>query len=609
MPTGSDYPGGPGSWDTILDFSKVIIGLGSATVAAMVAVLSSDFSARLMPLAKVGLLIILLLSSIAILASVFVIIRYADLAKKREQKDERNTKTQRVFLRIITNVSFFCFWFLFVIIFLGGVVFWIYPEAIVQPRILESQHPAVASARRHRRYVWTQLMPDQGAPRGGLIVRAIVGPNEPCPSLNSSGQSRPLAKRPNHFPGAFPITVCEDAHFQAGSATLTFADGQRYRLPRRPKPITDLVVVGDTGCRVTFFGAPQHCNHPDKWPFADIARSMQTPRPQLVIHVGDYHYLERSCPQPELCGDGPNGYNWSAWERDFFLPATELLRAAPWIPLRGNHENCSRAGIGWMLFFYPKIGDVGELPCQTVTDAFVYRLAQNHYLIASDAAEAGGTYKPFQTNRETLKRTADRLNGLPGDALVWLSIHRPIWFHPGTATLSTQNLCTQKLSAHLDSLDPRDWATLGVLIDDAKGAGLYCGLRDLILTRPPDGAAISLVLSGDTHLYQLLRAVPAAADARKPWPYQLIAGHGGTSLEDADAYPAFVEGADFVAGYEQDRYTGVGEVAFGYAVFRRADEQSLRQWHVDFRDASGSNVWSDCLIDFDDPNTTMDCER
>jgi hypothetical protein len=46
------------------------------------------------------------------------------------------------------------------------------------------------------------------------------------------------------------------------------------------------------------------------------------------------------------CAGSPWGYGWDAWEADVFAPAEPLLRAAPWIVVRGNHESCNRAGPG-----------------------------------------------------------------------------------------------------------------------------------------------------------------------------------------------------------------------------------------------------------------------
>lgn len=71
-------------------------------------------------------------------------------------------------------------------------------------------------------------------------------------------------------------------------------------------------------------------------------------QPDLVMHIGDYHYRENACPSDIAgCKDSPWGYGWDTWEADLFKPAAPLLAAAPWIVVRGNHEECARAGQGW----------------------------------------------------------------------------------------------------------------------------------------------------------------------------------------------------------------------------------------------------------------------
>jgi hypothetical protein len=49
----------------------------------------------------------------------------------------------------------------------------------------------------------------------------------------------------------------------------------------------------------------------------------------------------------------PWGYGWDTWKADFFDPAQALLKAAPWVMVRGNHETCTRAGQGWWRFLDP----------------------------------------------------------------------------------------------------------------------------------------------------------------------------------------------------------------------------------------------------------------
>ncbi len=109
----------------------------------------------------------------------------------------------------------------------------------------------------------------------------------------------------------------------------------------------------------------QPCNDARQWPFAAIARKAADLKPDLVIHVGDYLYRgERVSGElmPDVRGT-PFGDNWpekKRWAADFFTPAQPLLAAAPWVFVRGNHEDCQRAGPGWTRLLAPRAVRSGE---------------------------------------------------------------------------------------------------------------------------------------------------------------------------------------------------------------------------------------------------------
>src|SRR4029077_15152285 len=49
--------------------------------------------------------------------------------------------------------------------------------------------------------------------------------------------------------------------------------------------------------------------------------------------------------------------------KDFFKPAEPLLLAAPWVMVRGNHENCfGKNGDGWFFLLQPEFGTVSGCP-------------------------------------------------------------------------------------------------------------------------------------------------------------------------------------------------------------------------------------------------------
>ena len=201
---------------------------------------------------------------------------------------------------------------------------------------------------------------------GGTAVARVITSSPTCPDLEVDAarvamtlRAAPatLPLRPTisgqaaSKPPAFPVTTCEaPVPPRARSASV---GGHALPLPK-PTP-QRIVVIGDSGCRLKLSdGAFQRCNDPAEWPFAQIAGVAAKMRPDLVIHVGDYHYRENACPVGEAgCAASPWGYGWDTWDADFFTPARDLLAAAPWIFVRGNHESCNRAGQGWWRFLDP----------------------------------------------------------------------------------------------------------------------------------------------------------------------------------------------------------------------------------------------------------------
>lgn len=198
------------------------------------------------------------------------------------------------------------------------------------------------------------------------IARVVIS-DTVCPVLEQDGQAaimqvrvaaatpalRPTVSKPEDSkPSAFPVLICEAPL----RTPLTSASVAGIALPIPKATIQKIVVIGDTGCRLQssskYF---QPCNDGAGWAFQSVAKAAAAFQPDLVIHVGDYHYRENACP-PGLasCQDSPWGYGWDTWRADFFTPAQALLRAAPWVVVRGNHESCRRGGQGWWRLMDPR---------------------------------------------------------------------------------------------------------------------------------------------------------------------------------------------------------------------------------------------------------------
>ncbi|MGZ3241616.1 MAG: metallophosphoesterase, partial [Burkholderiaceae bacterium] len=164
---------------------------------------------------------------------------------------------------------------------------------------------------------------------------------------------RPTRSAPTDSkPSVFPVLTCEK---KIPPNTRSAMIGT-LSLPLPAADIKRIVIIGDTGCRLKKSDAAyQACNDGNLYPFAKVATAAAHWKPDLVVHVGDFHYRENACAIGNAgCAGSPWGYGWDAWQADFFKPAAALLKAAPWVMVRGNHESCARAGQGWWRLLDPR---------------------------------------------------------------------------------------------------------------------------------------------------------------------------------------------------------------------------------------------------------------
>src|SRR5438105_4203396 len=122
-----------------------------------------------------------------------------------------------------------------------------------------------------------------------------------------------------------------------------------------PVPVSNpkrIAILGDTGCRMKKSDeAFQACNDSASWRFPSIAATIAARKPDLVLHVGDYHYRENACPDGLTgCRGSAWGYGSDVWDADLLQAGAPLLAAAPWLVVRGNHEECRRGGQGWFRY-------------------------------------------------------------------------------------------------------------------------------------------------------------------------------------------------------------------------------------------------------------------
>ena len=446
--------------------------------------------------------------------------------------------------------------------------------------------------------VWTQLRPDTAGATGQLFARAIVARDAACPPLMVNDANWPTNLRTDGSDPDFPIKYCEAA--VPGDARATLGG---VKLNARPSVPRKIVVIGDTGCRITDYTA-QNCDSAADWPFARIAQAASAIKPDLVIHVGDYHYREKPCAGRAGCADSPSGDNWRTWHADFFKPAAPLLAAAPWLMLRGNHEDCARAGAGWNLLLRPVLGlKPGErCPDDTAPDLFGFDKLR---LIVADTASADGygRDKRVVTYRNQVRGVAKQLS--PGGE-TWLLTHHAMWVSyarsKGKDNYDTDDLF-ERVAGGLDkavredvckaTVSPistyRDWLVGKVPAansnegnsDPRKRAEAPC--LEEATSAPLASPGISLVLSGHTHLFQMFAPDDTTA---KNHPIQLVVGNGGDALEAADEFPDAINKLSSAAA---NLFGMPGRLwmrhAFGFTVLEKPDGAAA--WTATLHDADG----------------------
>lgn len=391
----------------------------------------------------------------------------------------------------------------------------------------------------------------------GQAVARVVTADADCPDILIDGKSSPMSlraraetipQRPtasspaDSKPASFPLNTCE----YPLPGNIARASVGKISLPLPKASPQRIVVVGDSGCRMKQAdNAWQDCSDPNVWPFAQIARVAASFNPDLVVHVGDYHYRENPCQEGRAgCQGSPWGYGWDAWEADFFTPAAPLLAAAPWVVARGNHEECARAGQGWFRFLDPRPYDAGRSCNDPANDGdasysepYAVPLGPDTQIIVFDSAKAG-------------KSLLDPANAK--DAPVF-------------AKYRAQFLTVGRLAARpgILSMFADHHPLLGLTPKGDKS--VFGGNRALLsVMRAVNGTAyyppgVQVALHGHTHLFE---AISFSSDH----PATFLSGNGGDNVDNSlpDPLPTDSSPAEGVA---IDRITQSN--TFGFLVLDR----------------------------------------
>ena len=230
-------------------------------------------------------------------------------------------------------------------------------------------------------------------------------------------------------PAIFPESVCE-LTLSSINQQAKFDGKELPKINAEPKKI---VLLGDTGCRMKAPDEFQACENASLWPLAKVAVSAAAEKPDLVIHVGDYHYRENKCTTPG-CEKSPHGYGFDTWMADFFEPLKPLLEAAPWVFTRGNHESCQRAGQGWYRYLDPDPFKP-ERACETKDSIasefsipYAISLGPDQQLIVFDSSSAlekqtKDSDRVINAYQDQFKVVAKLAENKPNN---WLVLHHPI---------------------------------------------------------------------------------------------------------------------------------------------------------------------------------------
>jgi hypothetical protein len=366
----------------------------------------------------------------------------------------------------------------------------------------------------------------------------IVTTAAACPGLHTDKGDMAMTMRAAAN-ASFP-QVCAAA-IPAGAANAAIAGAAL------PLPVADpqrILVLGDTGCRIKG-AALQACNDPAKWPFPQLAAAAAKLKPDLVIHVGDYLYRESPCPAGDAgCAGSPWGDNWITWQADFYTPAAPLLAAAPIVLVRGNHEDCKRAGPGWQLLMGP---GAAAGPCILHQPIYTAALGGLTLAVLDDAV----SNEP-DLDRDMARTYASETAGLAGTSgPVWLVHHRPTW----AAITGPLGI---PIGGNLTLIE-------AARINAAQGR-----------TMLPSN--VELMLSGHIHTFESINYSGGV-------PPQIVAGNGGDNL---DVTPTNLRGAQFLGHSGVTVADGLSVGGFGFLLMTRADSG----WTIDLYDSAGAKTRS-----------------
>ena len=364
---------------------------------------------------------------------------------------------------------------------------WIGPGALLTAGFLLAACASTTAAPPVVPVAWTQFGFGDSPE---LIARVLIGPGDECPTIAIDGQATTMVARVSPRSAVFG-RMCENR--------MTLETTRKIRISTRGAVLLEqevsrnparIAVLGDTGCRLTHY-FDQGCNARRTWPFAAIADATVEKKPELILHLGDYYYREAPCKRSATdCVPGPYGDREESWRAEFLEPARQLLAAAPWVFVRGNHEDCERGGYGWTYYF----GDIPQA-CEIVHVPTHIRLA-GFDLLNIDSAHTDDAHATQEIN-DKWAAVARKLRESPPTRPVIMVTHEPAYA-----------ICAKPC-------DAGDTANVG-------------GLRAIADAIRASGQR-TILMSGHIHTFHAFDAVPVTLGGNRGVT-QVIVGNGGADL-------------------------------------------------------------------------------
>ena len=450
-----------------------------------------------------------------------------------------------------------------------------------------------------------------------LVARALVSAGQACPPVKATGGSGPVSiPMTERLPGplaapAFSTVRSCSANLPSGLTSASIAGAS---IPAAlPATVSKVALVADTGCEVDDPDV-QDCKSPTGWPLATIASKVAAAKPDVILDPGDYYYLESACPAnaQAKCGGSvppvpgmPFYESSEGWLQDVIRPMSAMFPVAPMAMLRGNHEDCGRAGNGFFLYLDPRPGTENTCepvqvagpaaakaqaagpkplkcpetgPCTprvtsialkpagpqlTPTWAFTLPVTASRTLRLAMVDNAYGSDKeltPWTTEQRKSYQQAQTLTTPTAGRESWLLGHRPIF-----GLMSKTEIPPNEPQATAWTSDGQMVSSYGLLSN------------------------YSMLLSAHLHLTQAVQ-IPGQ-------PASLVMGNGGADLEPATGYTppkvgplANADGTAMVSTlkpYPPASFTWT-KVNFGYAI--ASPQQAAGAWSIKQFDYTGAGT-------------------